>query len=51
MKTQVNKMVAKLKPIQVFVPENEVDYAYERQIHEQLKFLGEKYEYDANGKK
>ncbi|CAO3599243.1 unnamed protein product [Absidia cylindrospora] len=47
-KTQVNKLVPKLKPIQVFIPENEVDYAYERQIHEQLKFHGDKYEYDAN---
>ncbi|CAO3599245.1 unnamed protein product [Absidia cylindrospora] len=47
-KTHVNKMVLKLKPIQLFTPENEVDYAYERQIHEQLKMLGEKYEYDAN---
>ncbi|ORZ08102.1 hypothetical protein BCR42DRAFT_145810 [Absidia repens] len=47
-KTEANKMVSKLKPIQVFNPENEVDYAYERQIQEQLKFLGDKYEYDAN---
>ncbi|KAI8077762.1 uncharacterized protein BX664DRAFT_43335 [Halteromyces radiatus] len=47
-KVTPNKMVAKVKPIQVIVPQNEMDRAYERQIQEQLRFLGSDYEYDAN---
>ncbi|KAI8077763.1 uncharacterized protein BX664DRAFT_343423 [Halteromyces radiatus] len=47
-KVTLNKMIAKIRPIQVIIPQNEMDYAYERQIQEQLKFLGPDYEYDAN---
>ncbi|KAI8089179.1 uncharacterized protein BX664DRAFT_128985 [Halteromyces radiatus] len=43
-----NKMVTKIKPLQIILPQEEMDYAYERQIQEQLKFFGKKYEYDAN---
>ncbi|KAI9302917.1 hypothetical protein BJ944DRAFT_289790 [Cunninghamella echinulata] len=43
-----NRMIPFVKRISVIIPKNELDFAYEKQLNELLKFHGEKYEYDAN---
>ncbi|CAO3587985.1 unnamed protein product [Absidia cylindrospora] len=47
-KSNVNKIISKIKPIRMIVPQNEMDTAYERQIQELLNVLGQSYEHDAN---
>ncbi|CAO3629383.1 unnamed protein product [Cunninghamella echinulata] len=43
-----NRLIPFVKRIDVIIPKNELDFAYEKQLNELLKFHGEKYEYDAN---
>ncbi|KAI8065489.1 hypothetical protein BC940DRAFT_348130 [Gongronella butleri] len=47
-KTKGNKLIQHIKPLQRLDSAQELDYAYERVIEEQLKRLGKSYEHDAN---
>ncbi|CAO3633423.1 unnamed protein product [Cunninghamella blakesleeana] len=48
LKDRPNRIIPFVKQISVIIPKNELDYAYEKQLQELLKFHGEKYEYDVN---